>query len=161
MPAPQMWHPLILFILCDRGFQLSLSPIMLAVVHKQGVMLRTPGSPWSSRCRPCTAAQLWRGWQSHSLTDKIHKRTYLDTHSGHCACCCLCLLSRPHYVSLKQRMCRMSLLGLFCLYTRSLLPLYQVSSLPPRGDLSHWPVVVAGQKLTQHLHLCQECWAFS
>jgi hypothetical protein len=26
-------------------------------VHKQGVMLRTPGCPWSSRRRPCTLAQ--------------------------------------------------------------------------------------------------------
>ena len=30
---------------------------LLGSVHKQGVMLRTPGSPWSSRRRPCTLVE--------------------------------------------------------------------------------------------------------
>jgi hypothetical protein len=54
-PKSQMWHPPIPFILCDHGFQLSFSPIMLPV-HKQGLMLLTPGRPWRSRRCPSTAA---------------------------------------------------------------------------------------------------------
>ena len=58
-------------------------------VHKQGVMLRTPGSLWSSRRRPCTLVERLAAVRVVSLPDRqghtqeharIHTYTNVDTY---------------------------------------------------------------------------------
>ena len=51
----QCMHALMLCVWPDHAC-LSLGQEACSV-HKQGVMLRTPGSPWSSRRRPCTLVE--------------------------------------------------------------------------------------------------------
>jgi hypothetical protein len=51
----QRMHALVLYVWPDHAC-LSLGQEACSV-HKQGVVLRTPGSPWSSRRRPCTLVE--------------------------------------------------------------------------------------------------------